>query len=90
MRILSVLLGSICAAAAVAGEPVKLDSAFNIEEVKFVKQVGTSTVTGQAFLKLADGTYKPCAGFNVELLPVTAYSTERITKTSATTSTARS
>ena len=56
MRSLSVLCGSICAAVAVAAEPVKLDSPFNIDEVKFVKQVGTSTVTGQAFLKLADGT----------------------------------
>ncbi len=81
MRILSVLLGSICAAVAVAGEPLKLDSTFSIDEVKFVKQSGTSTVTGAAFLKLADGTFKDCAGFVVELLPVAAYSKERIVKT---------
>jgi len=81
MRSLSVLFGSICAAVAVAAEPVKVDSPFNIDEVKFVKQVGNSTVTGQAFLKLADGTYKDCAGFKVELLPVAAYSNERIKKT---------
>ena len=30
--------GLILAAAAVAAEPVKLDSKFNIDEVKFVKQ----------------------------------------------------
>lgn len=81
MRILSALIGSICAAAAVAGEPLKLDSTFNVEEVKFVKQSGTSTVTGTAFLKLANGTFKDCAGFSVELLPVAAYSKERIVKT---------
>lgn len=67
-----------CAALAVAAEPVKLESAFSAEEVKFVTQPGGATVSGQAFLKLADGTYKSCAGFNVELLPVAAYSRERI------------
>ena len=49
--------------------------------MKFVKVPGTSTVTGKAFLKLADGTFKNCAGFNVELLPVAAYSHERIVRT---------
>jgi hypothetical protein len=68
-------------ASAVAAEPLKVDSAFNLDEVRFVKQVGNSTVSGEAFLKLADGTYKNCAGFNVELLPVSAYAKERITKT---------
>ena len=72
--------GLICAATAVAGEPVKLDSVFNIDEVSFVKQPGTSTVTGTAFLRLADGTLKNCAGFNVELLPIAAYSKERIVR----------
>ena len=67
-----------CAALAVAAEPVKLESAFSAEEVKFVTQPGDATVSGQAFMKLADGTYKSCAGFNIELLPVAAYSRERI------------
>jgi hypothetical protein len=75
------ILGLILAAAAVAAEPVKLDSKFDIEAVRFVKQTGTSTVTGKASLKLADGTVKSCAGFNIELLPVAAYSKERIVKT---------
>ena len=66
---------------AVAEEPLKLESRFKIEDVAFVKQPGTSTVTGSAFLKLADGTHKDCAGFNIELLPAAAYSIERITRT---------
>jgi len=73
--------GLICAATAVAGEPVKLDSVFKIDEVSFVKQSGTSTVRGTAFLRLADGSLKSCAGFNVELLPFAAYSKERIVRT---------
>ncbi len=46
--ILAVILG----AAAVAGEPVKLDSKFDFEEVRFVKQTGTSTVSGKVIAPL--------------------------------------
>ena len=74
-------VGSICAATSAAGEPVKLDSVFNIDEVKFVKQPGNSSVTGTASIKLADGTIRNCAGFNVELLPIAAYAKERIVRT---------
>jgi hypothetical protein len=77
----SLVGGLIFAAAAAAGDPVKLDSKFNPDEVSFVKLRGTSTVTGTAFLKLADGTFKDCAGFNIELLPVAAYSNERVART---------
>jgi hypothetical protein len=78
----SFLLGLIFASAvSVAGEPVKLDNKFDVNEVSFVKVPGTSTVAGTAFLKLADGSIKDCAGFNIELLPVAAYSRERITNT---------
>ncbi|MDF3022320.1 MAG: hypothetical protein K0Q92_3623 [Steroidobacteraceae bacterium] len=73
--------GLVCAATSVAAEPVKLDSVFNIDEVIFVKQPGNSVVTGTASIKLADGTVKNCAGFNVELLPVAAYAKERIVRT---------
>ena len=75
------ILGLIFATAAVAAEPVKLVNTFDIEAVRFVKQTGTSTVTGKASIKLADGTVRSCAGFNIELLPVTPYSKERIVKT---------
>jgi len=77
----SLVLGLFFAAAAAAADPIKLDSKFSIDEVSFVKLVGTSTVTGKAFLKLADGSFKNCAGFNIELLPVAAYSNERIART---------
>src|SRR5688500_9691859 len=82
VQLRSWVLGLMFAAATVAtGDPLKLDSRFNVDEVSFVKLAGNSTVTGTAFLKLADGTFKNCAGFNVELLPVAAYSNERIFKT---------
>jgi len=74
-------LGLLCAAVAVAAEPVKLENAFSRDAINFVTQPGHATVAGRAFLKLADGSYQTCAGFNIELLPVAAYSRERITRT---------
>lgn len=63
-----------------AAELVEVKSLFNIEEIKWVKEIGNSSVKGKAFLKLSEGQYKGCAGFNIELLPVAKYSSERIHK----------
>lgn len=64
-----------------AAEPVQLQSRFDIDAVRWVKTRGNSSINGQAFLRLADGRWKGCAGFGVELLPVAAYSSERIFRT---------
>jgi hypothetical protein len=61
-----------------AAEPVQLQSRFDIDAVKWVKAPGNSSISGKAFLRLADGSWKGCAGFGIELLPVAAYSNERI------------
>jgi hypothetical protein len=60
---------------------IQLDSTFNVDDVRWVREVGNSSVSGKAFLKLRDGSEKDCAGFNVELLPVATYSSERIFRT---------
>ena len=75
------LLGLVVAQSIHAAEPVQLKSVFNLAEVEWVKEIGNSSLKGKAFLKLAGGEYKGCAGFNVELLPVAKYSNERILKT---------
>ncbi|GGY65727.1 hypothetical protein GCM10011613_07010 [Cellvibrio zantedeschiae] len=73
------LLALLTAASfAQAAEPIQLKNPFSIDEVKWVKEVGNSSVKGKVFLKLPDGQYKGCAGFNIELLPVAKYSSERI------------
>ena len=55
--------GLMLAAAAVAGEPVKLDSTFNIDEVKFVKLSGTwRRIRTNASSELTATTARPVAG----------------------------
>jgi hypothetical protein len=77
LGVLGVLLGS----SAYAFEPVQLNNRFDLEEVKWIKEAGNASLKGKAFLKLENGEYKGCAGFNIELLPITQYSSERINKT---------
>ncbi|WP_416307366.1 hypothetical protein [Neptunicella sp. SCSIO 80796] len=64
-----------------SAEPLSLQHRFKLEEVQWIKQKGSATLSGKAFIRLEDGSYKGCAGFNIELLPVTPYSSERIFKT---------
>ena len=59
-------------------EPIQLKNEFNIDKVKWVNFEGNSSVSGEAYIKLENGIYKGCSGFNVELLPVSEYSNERI------------
>jgi hypothetical protein len=61
--------------------PLTVTSAFSADEVGWVLKPGNATVTGQAFLRLEDGSLKSCAGFNIELLPAGKYANERIQKT---------
>ncbi|RYG12397.1 MAG: hypothetical protein EOO07_19115 [Chitinophagaceae bacterium] len=61
--------------------PVELKNEFSVDEIKWVTKKGNSSVYGEAFLKLNDGTLKDCSGFNIELLPAAKYSNERIFKT---------
>lgn len=64
-----------------SSETIPLKSSFDRNEVSWVREKGTASIEGEAFIKLEDGTYKGCSGFNVELLPVGSYSSERIYKT---------
>ena len=74
---------AVVLALAVAGAPVQLDNAFVLDDVRWVRSAGNSTVSGKVSLKMRDGTAKSCAGFPVELLPVAKYSSERIFRTYA-------
>lgn len=80
-RSLFLLAGFAACAAVDSAEPLTVESAFNLEDLEFVREPGQASVTGRAVLALPGGVLKNCAGFNVEMLPVTAYSSERILKT---------
>jgi hypothetical protein len=57
--------------------PMPMQTAFDEAEFAPYAAPGTSTITGQAFLKTAGGEVRFGAGNPVELVPVTAYTTER-------------
>lgn len=67
--------------AVLSAEPARLENRFDRSEVEWIRQAGNSSISGEAFLKLEDGTIKSCSGFNVELLPVAKYSSDRIART---------
>lgn len=64
-----------------SAEPVELKSRFTAKEVDWFTWSGSSSIRGNASIKLSNGAYKSCAGFTVELVPAAPYSDERILKT---------
>ena len=64
-----------------ASDPIKLSSSFNEDEIVWVTNKGSASVFGTAYLELENTEKRGCASFNVELLPVARYSSERILKT---------
>jgi hypothetical protein len=78
---LSSILISLMSPLAFSQAPIQLDNVFNIDDVKWVKTAGNSSIYGKAFLTLNNNESKGCAGFGVELLPVAKYANERILKT---------
>ena len=83
---LSVYAGAICLVvteSVLAQEvaPIPLETRFDPAEIAWAMEEGTGIVSGEAYLTLADGSKKGCAGFPIELLPVAPYASERIDKT---------
>jgi len=78
LRCVLLILFVASSAAAFAREPLVLKSRFNAEEVSWVMNSGTATLSGNAYLRLEDGSYRGCGDFHVELLPSAKYADERI------------
>jgi len=81
MKFVILILFYIFSHHASSQETVNLKRKFNLDNVKWVHTKGSSTVSGDAYLKLESGVYKGCAGFNIELLPASEYANERILST---------
>jgi len=75
-KIFTVFIVSLVAAC--APQKVQLTNTFNPAEVAFFNTPGTGQIRGQAFLKTVVGDVKTAAGNEVTLIPVSAYSRERI------------
>lgn len=78
LRSLLLVLSVASSAATLAQAPLALESRFNADEVSWVMEPGTATLSGRAYLRLADGSYTGCGDFHVELLPSAKYADERI------------
>lgn len=59
-------------------KPVELTNNFNAKEASFINKSGKNTIKGNAFLRQNGGGVVTCAGNDVMLIPVTAYSQERM------------
>lgn len=58
---------------------IHLTNTFDEESFKtLIEANGTNLIKGSALLRQANGAVQTCAGFEVHLVPVTAYSAERV------------
>lgn len=55
-----------------------INSPFSYDETSKLLRKGSNTVKGQAFMRQANGGVVTCAGYDVNLIPVTDYSSERM------------
>ncbi|OYQ76059.1 hypothetical protein [Wohlfahrtiimonas chitiniclastica] len=62
----------------VTTETVELSNEFNAKDAAFIYKSGKNTIKGNAFLRQNSGNVVTCAGNDVMLIPVTAYSQERM------------
>lgn len=51
---------------------------FDEEQAKYIKEQGTASISGQAFLRQNGGGVVTCAGSDVRLIPVTDYAEKRM------------
>lgn len=78
---LAALLLIGCQTAPVKPAPVEIIQAqikYDASKISWVYKEGTGKVSGQAFLRTMSGNVKTCAGLRVLLVPVSDYSSERM------------
>jgi hypothetical protein len=67
----------IISMAGCASAPVKLNTKFDADEAKKLMEKGNNAIEGNAFLRQRGGGIVTCSGMTVQLVPATAYATER-------------
>lgn len=74
LLVISLLMLTGCA----VQQPITLMTPFNLEEANKVFKTGKNTIKGSALLRQNNGGVVTCAGRQVSLIAVTAYSNERV------------
>ena len=69
---------SVTGCATAPATEVPISAPFNKSDVAWFNGTGAGTLAGSAFLRTKGGTVKTCAGYDVQLLPYSAYAAERI------------
>jgi len=64
--------------ATVPATEVPISAPFNKKDVAWFNSTGAGTLEGSAFLRTKGGAVKTCAGYDVQLLPYSAYAAERM------------
>ena len=68
----------ITGCATVPATEVPISSTFTKSDVAWFSGTGTGKIEGSAFLRTKGGAVKTCAGYDVQLLPYSAYAAERM------------
>lgn len=72
------ICGLIIALSGCVSNPLTVSSSFDIAETKRLLQSGSNMIRGSALIRQRGGGVVSCAGMEVALIPVTPYSSERI------------
>lgn len=81
MRLISLIIISfLLSGCYLTTENYQIKSSFSSPDVSWISEEGDATITGQAFLNQKGGGVVTCAGKQVNLIPKTTYSSERINK----------
>lgn len=73
-----VLISAVAMSALLGCSPATLVTTFDPTQAAYINDKGSGTITGQAFLRRNDGIVVYAAGSEVNLIPKTTYSDERI------------
>lgn len=73
------LLSCILLGACVEPKTHELHSTFDVSKAQIILEKGNNTIKGEAFIRQQSGNIVTCAGYDVDLIPYTEYTDERMT-----------
>ena len=80
LKKLSVVLVLLVLASCVPNKTISMESDFDKSEAAYVKNKGENIIVGSGLIRKQSGGVVTCAGYDVELFPITKYSSEMMQK----------